>query len=225
MISLDQNIPLRLRYPGFLSFKTQQAIHYRHRFCRIVLVLDTLDERVSELAPADLSPYGADVGQDCIYRRRIGARWETIRIGRPTGKDETMRFDRVLTREQTKALPGYANASLIWAKRNIQVTLQTRMAALELTADERPTTLGKLLRAIMDAAGSPDELLALVADGTLQIDASREISSLTIVRKRIAASGMPWSEKHLAGYGPIVGERATDNSESARLKSELHRNC
>lgn len=183
-MSLDQNTVLHLRYPGFRSFKAPQAIHYRHRYCRIVLVLDTLDERVSELAPAHLSPHGAEVGQDCIYRRKVGVRWETIRIGRPTGKDDTMRYDRVLTREQTTALPGYANASLIWAKRNTQVTLQSRMAALELTADERPTTLGKLLSAILDAAGNADELLALIADGTLQIDVCGVLTIWTPIRRR-----------------------------------------
>jgi hypothetical protein len=188
MISLDQSTALRLRYPGFSSFKTQQAIHYRHRYCRIVLVLDTLDERVSELAPTDLPPYGADVGQDCVYRRKVGARWESIRIGRPTGREETMRYDRVLTREQTKALPGYANASLIWEKRNTQVTLPARLAALELTADERSTTLGKMLRAILDTAGTADELLALIADGTLQIDVCTVLSFWTPIRRRAAKS-------------------------------------
>lgn len=186
MMSLDQNTALRLRYPGFRSFKAPQAIHYRHRYCRIVLVLDTLDERVSELAPADLTPHRDDVGQDCIYRRKVGARWETIRIGRPTGKDDKTRFNRVLTREQTTALPGFDNARMIWEKRNTQVTLPARMAALELTADERPTTLGKLLRAILDAAGSADELLALIADGTLQIDVCTVLSFWTPIRRRAA---------------------------------------
>lgn len=185
-MSLDQNTALHLRYPGFRSFKAPQAIHYRHRYCRIVLVLDTLNERVSELAPADLPPHGDDVGQDCIYRRKVGARWETIRIGRLTGKDEKTRFDRVLTREQTTALPGFDNARMIWTKRNTQVTLPARMAALELTADERPTTLGKLLRAILDAAGTADELLALIADGTLQIDVCTVLSFWTPIRRREA---------------------------------------
>lgn len=187
-MSLDQNTALHLRYPGFRSFKAPQAIHYRHRFCRIVLVLDTLDERVSELAPADFPPHGDDVGQDCIYRRKIGACWETIRIGRPTGKDDRRRFDRVLTREQITALPGFDNARMIWEKRNTQVTLAARMAALELTSDERPTTLGKLLRAILDASGSSDELLALIADGTLQIDVCEVLSFWTPIRRRAAKS-------------------------------------
>lgn len=188
MMSLDQNTALRLRYPGFRSFKAPQAIQYRHRYCRIVLVLDTLDERVSELAPADFPPHGDDVGQDCTYRRKVGARWETIRIGRPTGKDDTTSFDRVLTREQTTALPGFGNARMIWEKRNAHVTLPARMAALELTANERSTTLGKLLRAILDAAGSADELLALIADGTLQIDVCTVLSFWTPIRRRAAKS-------------------------------------
>jgi hypothetical protein len=188
MMSLDQNTALRLRYPGFRSFKAPLAIHYRHRICRIVLVLDTLDERVSELAPVDFSPLGDDVRQDCIYRRKVGARWETICIGRPTGKDDTMTYDRALTRAQIKEVPGYDNARLIWAKRNTQVTLPARMAALELTAEERPTTLGKLLRAILDAAGTADELLALIADGTLQIDVCTVLSFWTPIRRREAKS-------------------------------------
>lgn len=187
-MSLDQNTALHLRYPGFRSFKAPQAIHYRHRFCRIVLVLDTLDERVSELAPADFPPHSEDVGQDCIYRRKVGACWETIRIGRPTGKDDKTRFDQVLTREQITALPGLDNARMIWEKRNTKVTLLARMAALELTTDERPTTLGKLLRAVLDAAGSADELLALIADGTLQIDVCTELSLWTPIRRRKANS-------------------------------------
>ncbi len=182
-MSLDQNTALHLRYPGFRSFKAPLPIHYRHRYCRIVLVLDTLDERVSELAPVDFPPHGDDVGQDCIYRRKVGARWETIRIGRPTRKDDKAKFDRVLTREQTLALPGFENARMIWKKRNTQVTLLTRMAALELTADERPTTLGKLLRAVLDAAGTSDELFALIADGTLQMDVQSELSPSTEIRK------------------------------------------
>lgn len=186
MMSLDQNTSLRLHYPGFRSFKTTQAIHYRHRYCRIVLVLDTLDERVSELAPADFSPHCDDVGQDCIYRRKVGVSWETIRIGRPTGKDDTTRFDRDLTREQVKALPGFDSARMIWEKRNTRVTLSARMAALEHTSNERTTTVGKLLRAILDAAGSADELLALIADGTLQIDVCTVLSFWTPIRRRAA---------------------------------------
>jgi hypothetical protein len=191
MTSFDQNTALRLRYPGFRSFKAPQAIHYRHRYCRIVLVLDTFDERVSELAPADHSAHWEDVGLDCIYRRRIGARWETIRIGRTTGKDSVTTFERRLTREQTKALPGFENARMIWAKRNTEVTLQARMAALELTAHERPTTLGKLLRAILDADGSADELLALIADGTLQVDVCTVLSFWTPIRRRRQDSPKP----------------------------------
>lgn len=198
MMSLDQNTALQLRYPGFRSFKAPQAIHYRHRYCRIVLVLDTLDERVSELAPADLPSHGEDVSQDCIYRRKVGACWETIRIGRLTGKDEKTRFDRVLTREQIAALPGFDNARMIWEKRNTKVTLPARMAALELTADERPTTLGKMLRAILDAAGTADELLALIANGTLQIDVCTVLSFWTTVRQRNPITSK-WNENRREG--------------------------
>jgi hypothetical protein len=186
MMSLDQNTALPLRYPGFRSFKAPQAIYYRHRYCRIVLVLDTLNERVLELAPADLPLHSEDVGQDCIYHRKVGAHWETISIGRPTGKDDTIRYDRVLTREQSTALPGFDNARTIWEKRHTKVTLPARMAALELTANEQPTTLGKLLRAILDAAGTADELLALIADGTLQIDVCTVLSFWTPIRRRAA---------------------------------------
>lgn len=209
MMSVDQNIALQLRYPGFRSFKAPQAIHYRHRYCRIVLVLDTLDERVSELAPADLPSHGEDVGQDCIYRRKVGARWETIRIGRLTGKDEKTRFDRMLTREQIAALPGFDNARMIWEKRNTKVTLPARMAALELTADERPTTLGKMLRAILDAAGTADELLALIANGTLQIDVCTVLSFWTTVRQRNPFTSK-WNENRREGVLEDMAE--TDRS-------------
>jgi hypothetical protein len=186
MMPHDQNTSLQIRYPGFQSFKVSRPIHYRQRFCRIALVLDTLNERVLELAPAE-DPLGENNrGTDCTYRRHIGARWETVCIGRPSGMDDEMRFNRRLTREQISALPGFENARMIWKARNTKVTLLTRMTALERTADGQTATLGDLLRAIRDAAGSPDELLALIADGTLQIDASKALSGLTPIHRRAA---------------------------------------
>jgi len=105
----------------------------------------------------------------------------------------------MLTRGQITALPGYENARVIWEKRNTRVTLPPRVAALKLTADGRPATLSEMLRLIQEAAGSADELLALIADGTLQIDVREELSLLTTVRSRSAVSASDLEQNHSAG--------------------------
>ena len=148
----------------------------------MVLVLDTLDERVGELAPA-ASLLGEEDWQDCIYRRKVGTQWETTCIGRPSGKENKMTFNRLLTRDQIKALPGFDTARRIWEKRNTPVTLPAQMAALEVTADRRSATLGEMLRVIVDAGGTADELLALIANGTVQINVQAKISLKTEIRR------------------------------------------
>ena len=94
-----------------------------------------------------------------------------------------MTFDRLLTRDQIAELPGLDNARLIWEKRNTRVTLHTRMVAQEVMANQRSSTLGELLSRILAVGGTADELLSLIANGTLQIDLSTAMSSLTTVRK------------------------------------------
>lgn len=184
MISFDQSSAFHLRYPGFRSFKTAESIHYRHRYCRLALIQDTLDERVLELANVDLAVFGGEDWLDCIYRRRTRRGWETISIGKTTKKDAGVMECLWLTREQLACLPGADAARLIWSKRNHPVSLSTRMAALELTSGARTTTLGALLPRICGAGGQTNEVLALIADGTLQIDASVPMTSATIIRQR-----------------------------------------
>jgi hypothetical protein len=183
MMPLDQKDDLTLRYPGFRSFKAPISIHYRHRYCRTALILDTLDTRFFELQPSSFRSGKYEAGIDCIYRRRTQCGWETLRIGRQTEQSDG-EADFALDRGQVKALRGAETARLIWAKRNQIVTLSTRMAVLETVDKEGPLSMGTLLRTINTIGGDPDELLALIAEGTLSIDVRAQISPSMLVHRR-----------------------------------------
>ena len=184
MISLDQKDDLYLRYPGFRSFKTARPIHYRHRYCRLALILDTLDERFLALAPIQMPDRTYGPGTDCLYRRHSAAGWETVHIG--TLKQENAKSIE-FNREQIMAATGAENARLIWAKRNTVVTLPVRVGILEyLSPTDRPAELGAVIKTITAIGGDPDQLLAMLADGTLHIDVNSALAPSTLVRRRTA---------------------------------------
>lgn len=182
MISLDQKDDLHLRYPGFRSFKTPAPIHYRHRYCRLALILDTLDERFLELAPAQMSDQKYGSGTDCLYRRKSASGWETVHIG--PQKQESSKFVE-FSRETIMSTAGLENARLIWAKRNTMVTLPVRLGILDyLSPASRPAELGTVVKTITAIGGHPDQFLALLADGTLHIDINATLTPSTLVRQR-----------------------------------------
>jgi len=184
MISLDQKDDLHLRYPGFRSFKTPTPIHYRHRYCRFALILDTLNDSFLELAPAHASDRKYGSGTDCLYRRKSTSGWETVHIG--SLKQESSKSVE-FTRETIMSTAGLENARLIWAKRNTLVTLAVRLGVLEhLSLASRPAELGAVVKTITTVGGHPDQFLALLADGTLHIDVNPVLTPNTLVRRRTA---------------------------------------
>jgi hypothetical protein len=122
-----------------------------------------------------------------------------------------MSAEIAISREQVMQQPGVSNARQIWAKRNTFISLSTRLAALATMANDRPATMRELLQAIGRAGGTPDELLALIADGTLQLNAHTPISENTLIRRRKVRTPSNYQAFDLA-TNPSVGDHRSANA-------------
>jgi hypothetical protein len=89
----------------------------------------------------------------------------------------------VLTAEEIRREPRYANARLVWSYRDTPVPVGLRMRILQTLLDDGPMTLGELLKSIRSERDPVPPLMALACAGLLYLDlVSQPLRPATIVR-------------------------------------------
>jgi hypothetical protein len=183
----------------FLSAKTTTAIPARCALVRDALVQQTLDPAVRTIeyiASARVHQAQVELGAIVIVRDDgrflldvVGAR--RIRDVEDEGlaliaQAELGLTTLLLTTEEIRREPRFANARLVWAHRLHPVGISIRMKVLTLLADQGPMAFGRLLLEIRADRDPTSAVLAMACSGLILLDiVSRPLGPATIARCRM----------------------------------------
>jgi hypothetical protein len=88
----------------------------------------------------------------------------------------------VLTAEEIRREPRYANARLVWSHRETPVSVGLRLRILLKLLDEGPMPLGELLKSIRSEVDPAPAVMALACANLVELDLlSQPLSPTTIV--------------------------------------------
>lgn len=176
ILSSNDLVRLRDRYPGFTSFKTIGAIHYRHRWFRDALICLTLDPTVTLMWANDLGP----ALPGAVFSFMI------MRLGTPTlvtvsteplalEADDLIKMDHInLFRSQLRG-PAVVAGREIWRHKNYPVGTAARLLAIDKvrhagSAVKLGQLAGSLGQSDTEAIAA---VLGLAANGYLTFDIQR----------------------------------------------------
>ena len=91
----------------------------------------------------------------------------------------------ILTAEEIRRQPRFANANLVWSYRLAPVGITMRMAVLQILSDDGPMPLSRLLSSVRSDRDPTPAVLAMACSDLIEIDlVSRPLGPETIVRAR-----------------------------------------
>jgi hypothetical protein len=182
----------------FISAKTATAIPARCALVRDALILQTLDPAVRAIEYiASTRVHQTQVDLQAIVVVRDDGRYvlDVVAARRINDvEDEGLALialgelgltPLVLTTEEIRREPRFANARLVWAYRHHPVGITMRMRILTVLADDGPMPLGRLLAEIRGDRDPTPAVMALACSDLITLDlVSRPLGPATIARCR-----------------------------------------
>ena len=183
--------------PGlFVSAKTATAIPARHPALRDALIQASLDAPVRSIAYIPWASVAAEPVQlDAVIVHRDDGRFlldvVPARRIRDLEQQATAQIALaelglkpiVLSAEEIRREPRYANARLVWSYRETTVSVGLRMRILQLLLDEGPMRLGELLKDIRSERDPAPAVMAFACSDLVYLDlVSQPLSPTTVVR-------------------------------------------
>jgi hypothetical protein len=183
----------------FVSAKTAftpiPAGHVARRDALIEASLDQEVRSISYVASACLASERIEL--DAVVVERADDRWllDVVPARRIRNVEEE-RFAQialselglksiVLTAEEIRREPRYANARMVWSYRNTPVSVGLRMRILQTLLDDGPMPLGELLKNIRSERDPVPAVMALACADLLCLDlVPQRLTPATIVRYR-----------------------------------------
>jgi hypothetical protein len=182
----------------FVSAKTATPIPTRHPARRDALVQASLDPQVCAIAyVASTCLASGRVELDAVVVERADGRLlldvVPARRIRDVGEERLAQIALaelglkpiVLTAEDIRQEPRYANARLVWSYRDTPVSVGLRMRILQTLLDDGPMPLGELLKSIRSERDPVPAVMSLACADLLYLDlVSQPLRPATIVRYR-----------------------------------------
>jgi hypothetical protein len=179
----------------FLSAKTATAIPVRHPALLEALIQASLDHKVRSIAYIASARIASGlVNLDAIVLQRDDGRFllDVVPARRiPTSASQRAAQmalaelglrSMVLTTEDIRREPRYANTRLVWSHRETPVPVGLRMHALQTLLDNGPMPLGELLKSVRSKVDPVPAVMALACANLVHLDlVSQALSPTTIV--------------------------------------------
>jgi hypothetical protein len=186
---------LRVANDLFVSAKTANPIPARHPALRDALIQASLDRQVRSIAyiaSALVAPKRFKL--DAVVVQRDDGRFlldvvpaRRIRISQEQRSAQLALTElditpMILTAEDIRCEPRYANTRLVWSHRESPVPVGLRMRALQTLLDEGAMPLGELLKSIRSEVDPVPAILALACANLVYLDlVSQPLSPTTVV--------------------------------------------
>jgi hypothetical protein len=182
----------------FVLAKTATAIPARHPALRDALIQASLDPQVRSIAYVSSAHVAsAQVELDAIVVQRDDGRYfldvvpaRKIRDLEQEGLSQIALAEfglkaLILTAEEIRREPRYANSRLVWSYNGIPVPLGLRMRILQVLVDDGPMPLGELLKSVPSDRDPTPAVIALACADLLTLDlVSQPLGPRTITRSR-----------------------------------------
>jgi hypothetical protein len=189
---------VRRPFDLFVSAKTATPIPVGHPARRDALIEASLDPQVRSIDYVASACIASErVELDAVLVQRADGRFllDVIpaRRIRDLGEERLAQIALaklglkpiVLTTEEIRREPRYANARLVWSYRDTPVSVGLRMRILQTLLDDGPMPLGELLKSIRSERDPVPALMALACADLLYLDlVSQPLRPATIVRYR-----------------------------------------
>lgn len=184
---------LAIRYPGFSSFKTQQSIHYRHRWLRDALIQASLDPHTIELAPSSTAEQDLPAGIEFAFRRRTAAGLGIVLVTQ-IGKDLEGLIDdervTVVTRIELSREPIFTAARTIWGQKRLAVDGAERYRAIDAVESRGSALMHQVVDALRDDSVDPiHQVCSLIANCYLTVDLRSPIGPGSVLTLGPASNG------------------------------------
>lgn len=174
------------RYPGFTSFKTRTAIHYRARWIRDALIQCALDPETLELGPSSTPLDELPPPAEFAFRRRTAIGLSLVLVCQVDTDIGNIIADHrvtVITRPEFNREPLRSTARAIWAHKRQTVDASDRYRAVDAVSKRGAAAMHEVISALKDQSTDPVNLVcSLVANSYLSMDPVDGIGPWSILR-------------------------------------------
>jgi hypothetical protein len=182
----------------FVSAKTTTAIPARCPLVREALVQASLDPQVRSIgyvASAVVASQSVELGAIVLHRDDGRFVLDVVPARRVRDlEDEGLTLiaiadlgmaTLVVTADDIRREPRYANARLVWSYNGVSVPIGLRMRILQVLLDDGPLQLGRLLQSIRTDRDPTRAVMALACADLLELDLlTAPLGPMTVVRCR-----------------------------------------
>lgn len=178
------------RYPGFVCFKTFQAIRYNRRWFRLALVTAALDRSVTRMGPCPVPVDRLPAGTEFAFWTQTKEFSQILLVSTEAVDDNGMRSvvqTRNLTRHELAQLPSTNFAKAIWAEKRTTIGQLEHYAFARISREHSTgIRLESLVKLAWREVGGDIELrfrsaYSLIANGYLETDIGRGLRPDTMV--------------------------------------------
>ena len=173
------------RLPGFTSFKTTVPIVYRSRWMRTALMLATFNHEVLSLGPG--WPVGTSITNRVMFTINTTNGPARILLSDDLALPTTVGAE-VLHKSDVLTQPFAADCEAVWAHRTHVVSAMRRMAISTALPQGVWLQIADLQRRLGAPHDDMRSLLALVAQGRIEISIAQALSPMSWIRIR---EGLP----------------------------------
>ena len=182
-----------LRYPGFTSFKTLAPIYYPRRWMRMALIRATLDPAIIAVAPCPMAlnlppevqfTFATKTDRGFKYVLVTDFSVRQLRL-QDDGTFSTINRDEVLARPSAEVL------RQVWTCSRVKLDPALQVVALSVLGEGQKVTIKQLVDDLGGTGEAIRQILAMVAQGVLQIGLE---DPLTLSTKVWISTHIPISE-------------------------------
>jgi hypothetical protein len=174
-----------LRYPGFLCFKSTEAIHYPKRWIRNALIQAALDASTEEVGPFRGDTRDIGYGIEFAFVVRMGGKAVFVALTElPVSTSPPLGIAAIVSLRRSTVMrePVASCAREVWRHKDLQVDVARRLNLLDcVEGSGGQTPLSALVRATNNADCNVGEILNLVAHGYLSLDLAAGITPSTLI--------------------------------------------